>query len=133
MAPSTAEPTVLIADDDRDILELLAYRLGREGYEVLRASDGEEALRLAVERKPDLALLDVMMPKLDGFQVTRQIREHEATRLIPVILITARVREEDVVRGFEAGADDYMTKPFSPADLRVRMRIIMERRQRPAG
>jgi DNA-binding response OmpR family regulator len=131
---ATAEPaTVLIADDDRDILELLAYRLGREGYEVLRASDGEEALRLAVERTPDLALLDVMMPKLDGFQVTRRIREHEVTRLVPVILITARVREEDVVRGFEAGADDYMTKPFSPADLRVRMRIIMERRQRPAG
>ena len=91
---------VLVADDDRDILDLLTFRLGRAGYEVVSASDGEEALRLAVERKPDLAVLDVMMPKLDGYEVTRRMRADEATKRIPVILLTARVQEHDVARGF---------------------------------
>ena len=119
---------VLVADDDRDILDLLAFRLGRAGYEVVSASDGEEALRLAVDRKPDLAVLDVMMPKLDGYEVIRRMRADESTKRIPVILLTARVQEHDVARGFEVGADDYMKKPFSPAELRARVQAIIGRR-----
>lgn len=126
-APET-KSVVLVADDDRDILDLLAFRLGRAGYEVVSASDGEEALRLAVERKPDLAVLDVMMPKLDGYEVTRRMRADESTKRIPVILLTARVQEHDVARGFEVGADDYMKKPFSPAELRARVQAIIGRR-----
>ena len=126
-APKT-KSVVLVADDDRDILDLLAFRLGRAGYEVVSASDGEEALRLAVERKPDLAVLDVMMPKLDGYEVTRRMRADESTKRIPVILLTARVQEHDVARGFEVGADDYMKKPFSPAELRARVQAIIGRR-----
>ena len=126
--PTEARSVVLVADDDRDILDLLAFRLGRAGYEVVSASDGEEALRLAVERKPDLAVLDVMMPKLDGYEVTRRMRADESTKRIPVILLTARVQEHDVARGFEVGADDYMKKPFSPAELRARVQAIIGRR-----
>jgi DNA-binding response OmpR family regulator len=121
-------PVILIADDDPDILELVAYRLERAGYEIVRASDGEEALQLATERVPDLAVLDVMMPKLTGYEVTARIREHEATNRIPVILLTARVQEADVERGFEAGADDYLRKPFSPQELRARVQAILGRR-----
>jgi DNA-binding response OmpR family regulator len=121
-------PVILIADDDPDILELVAYRLERAGYEIVRASDGEEALQLATERVPDLAVLDVMMPKLTGYEVTARIREHEATNRIPVILLTARVQEADVEQGFEAGADDYLRKPFSPQELRARVQAILGRR-----
>jgi DNA-binding response OmpR family regulator len=127
-AHSDKPGVVLVADDDRDILDLLAFRLGRAGYEVVSASDGEEALRLATERRPDLAVLDVMMPKLDGYEVTRRMRADEATKRIPVILLTARVQEHDVARGFEVGADDYMKKPFSPAELRARVQAIIGRR-----
>jgi DNA-binding response OmpR family regulator len=126
--PPENRSVVLVADDDRDILDLLAFRLGRAGYEVVSASDGEEALRLATERRPDLAVLDVMMPKLDGYEVTRRMRADEATKRIPVILLTARVQEHDVARGFEVGADDYMKKPFSPAELRARVQAIIGRR-----
>ena len=126
--PPETKSVVLVADDDRDILDLLAFRLGRAGYEVVSASDGEEALRLAVDRKPDLAVLDVMMPKLDGYEVTRRMRADESTKRIPVILLTARVQEHDVARGFEVGADEYMKKPFSPAELRARVQAIIGRR-----
>jgi DNA-binding response OmpR family regulator len=121
-------PLILIADDDPDILELVAFRLERAGYEIVRAADGEEALQLVSERLPDLAVLDVMMPKLTGYEVTRCIREDEATNGIPVILLTARVQEADVERGFEAGADDYLKKPFSPEELRARVQAILGRR-----
>jgi len=121
-------PLILIADDDPDILELVAFRLERAGYEIVRAADGEEALQLVSERLPDLAVLDVMMPKLTGYEVTRRIREDEATNGIPVILLTARVQEADVERGFEAGADDYLKKPFSPEELRARVQAILGRR-----
>lgn len=123
-----ARPLVLVADDDTDILELVAFRLERAGYDVVKASDGEEALRLAGDLRPDLAILDVMMPKLTGYDVTRRIREDEATSRMPVILLTARVQEADVTRGFEAGADDYLKKPFSPQELRARVQAILGRR-----
>jgi DNA-binding response OmpR family regulator len=114
------QPVVLAADDDEDILELVAFRLERSGYTVLRANDGEEALRLALEAKPDLAVLDVMMPKLDGFELTRRLRAEEATSRMPIILLTARAQDADVQAGFDAGADDYLRKPFSPQELRAR-------------
>lgn len=125
---SESRPVVLVAEDDPDILQLVAFRLERAGYEVIQAADGEEALRLVTERQPDLAVLDVMMPKLTGYDVTRQIRENQATTRIPVILLTARVQEADVARGFEAGADDYINKPFSPQELRSRVQAILGRR-----
>jgi DNA-binding response OmpR family regulator len=120
-------PLVLVADDDPDILALVRLRLERDGYEVLSAPDGETALDLALARPPDLALLDVMMPRLDGYEVTRRLREHGPTTTIPIILLTARVQEPDVERGFEAGADDYVTKPFSPQALGQRVQAALER------
>jgi DNA-binding response OmpR family regulator len=122
------KPLVLVADDDHDILTLVSFRLERAGYEVVGARDGEEALRLALERVPDLAVLDVMMPKLDGYEVTTRLRQNRATRRMPVILLTARVQEADIARGFEAGADDYVKKPFSPQELGARVQAILGRR-----
>lgn len=124
----SAIPLVLVADDDPDILTLVGFRLERAGYEVLPARDGEEALALALERQPDLAILDVMMPKLDGYEVTQRLRDNPATSGMPVILLTARVQEADITRGFEAGADDYIKKPFSPQELRARVQAILGRR-----
>ena len=121
-------PVVLIADDDDDIRALVAFRLQRVGYDVLTAVDGAEALALAFEHRPALALLDLSMPKLDGYEVTRRIRADEATRTMPVILLTARAQEADVARGFETGADDYVRKPFSPQELAARVQAILGRR-----
>ena len=121
-------PVVLVADDDDDIRDLVAFRLDRAGYEVLRAGDGQQALDLATEHNPDLAVLDVMMPKLTGYDVTRELRADAETSRIPVILLTARVQEADVARGFEAGADDYVKKPFSPQELKARVQAVLGRR-----
>jgi DNA-binding response OmpR family regulator len=123
-----SRPLVLVADDDRDILQLVSFRLERADYEVVQANDGEEALRLVKELRPDLVVLDLMMPKLNGYEVIREIRRDEETKAIPVILLTARVQEADVARGFEAGADDYLKKPFSPQELRARVQAILGRR-----
>ena len=126
--PDRPQPVVLAADDDEDILELVAFRLERSGYTVLKARDGEEALQVARDALPDLAVLDVMMPKLDGFEVTRRIRADGATKAMPVILLTARAQDADVQAGFDAGADDYLRKPFSPQELRARVQAIPGRR-----
>ena len=120
-------PLVLVADDEEDIRSLVAFRLRRAGYEVITAADGEEALLLTTTRLPDLVVLDMMMPKATGLEVTRSMREHEATKVIPVILLTARAQEGDVISGFEAGADDYVKKPFSPQDLQARVQALLER------
>ena len=124
----STRPLVLIADDDDDIRALVGFRLQRVGYDVLAAVDGAEALALALEHRPALALLDVSMPKLDGYEVTRRIRADETTRAMPVILLTARAQEADVARGFETGADDYVKKPFSPQELAARVQAILGRR-----
>ena len=118
-------PLVLVADDDPDILSLVTLRLERSGYEVVAAGDGEEAVARALARTPDLALLDVMMPKLDGYQVTERLRSEEATRFLPVILLTARIQEADIARGIEAGADDYVEKPFSTQELSARVQAVL--------
>jgi DNA-binding response OmpR family regulator len=120
-------PLVLVADDEEDIRALVAFRLKRAGYEVITAADGEEALLLATTRLPDLAVLDMMMPKATGLEVTRSMRAQATTKDIPVILLTARAQEADVSRGFEAGADDYVKKPFSPQDLQTRVQALLDR------
>ena len=109
----------------------MRFGLERDGYEVLSAPDGETALELALGRTPDLALLDVMMPRLDGYEVTRRLRQHSPTAAIPIILLTARVQEPDVKLGIEAGADDYVTKPFSPQALGERVQTALG--ARPKG
>jgi DNA-binding response OmpR family regulator len=121
-------PLVLVADDEEDIRALVAFRLDRAGYDVITAADGEEALTLATTRLPDLVVLDMMMPKANGLEVTRSLRGLDATKDIPVILLTARAQEADVASGFEAGVDDYVKKPFSPRDLQLRVQALLERR-----
>ncbi len=128
MSASSDSPLVLVADDDPDILDLVRYRLERSGYAVATAADGVEALRLADELSPALAVLDVMMPALNGFEVTKRLRETPATAGIPVILLTARAQEADVQEGFASGADDYLRKPFSPRELSARVQAILGRR-----
>jgi DNA-binding response OmpR family regulator len=125
---SGVRPLILVVEDDDDIRALVVHRLERSGYETATAVDGEAGLRLALGRPPALCIFDVMMPRLDGYELTRRLRAHEATRRIPVILLTARVQEGDVARGFEAGADDYIRKPFSPDELRARVQAILGRR-----
>jgi two-component system, OmpR family, response regulator MtrA len=122
------KPTILVADDEEDVRELVTYRLTRSGYQVIGAGDGMEAFELATERTPDLMVLDVMMPKLDGYELTRRVRAEAALRSIPVILLTARSQETDVDRGFEVGADDYLRKPFNPDELVARVRAVLGRR-----
>jgi DNA-binding response OmpR family regulator len=121
-------PLVLVAEDDEDILEMVVFDLEDEGYEVLTARDGDGALALALERTPDLVLLDVAMPGLDGYEVTRRLRAEEATKGTPVVLLTARAQVRDVILGFEAGANDYVTKPFRPEELRTRLQAVLGRR-----
>ena len=121
------QATVLVADDDRDVLNLVRFRLEREGVRVLTASDGEAALQLAREEVPELCVLDVMMPKLSGFEVLKLLREDGATAGIRVILLTARAGDSDVDQAFDVGADDYVTKPFNPQELRQRVRAQLSR------
>jgi DNA-binding response OmpR family regulator len=120
----TAKLLVLIADDDPDIRMLVRLRLERSGYAVIAANDGLEALALAAECNPDLAILDVSMPGLSGVEVTQALRERQAT--LPVILLTAHVQDADVAAGANAGADAYVTKPFSPQELESRVRALTE-------
>jgi DNA-binding response OmpR family regulator len=121
-APGT-RPLVLVADDDKDILQLLRLRLELQGYGVVQAANGAEALELAQELKPALAILDVMMPGLDGLQVARQLRA--ANSRIPIILLTARIQESDVSAGLDAGADAYLGKPFDAVDLRNKVEELL--------
>lgn len=115
---------VLVVDDERAIVDILCFNLKKEGYEILSANDGEEGLALALAEKPDLILLDIMMPKLDGLQVCRKIREKMNT---PIIMLTARAEEVDKVLGLELGADDYVTKPFSIRELMARVKANLRR------
>ena len=113
----TDTPLVLCADDDEDILSLVSLRLQRAGFQVATAADGEEAMQVARDRRPALAVLDVMMPKRTGYEVLAELRGDEALRGIKVILLSARVQEGDVARGMDAGADAYLVKPFRAQDL----------------
>lgn len=119
-------PVLLVADDDEDILALVQLRLSRSGFEVIVARDGQEALQLAQDRHPDLAVLDWMMPKATGLEVLRAIRANSATADIPVVLLTARASENDIQEGLDAGAVDYIAKPFSPQELATRVHDILD-------
>lgn len=119
-----ARPKILVADDDALIVDVLAYQLKKEGYEVVVAHDGEAALALAHSAQPDLILLDVMMPKMDGWEVCRELRR---TSTVPVLMLTARGEELDRVLGLELGADDYIVKPFSFRELLARVRATLRR------
>jgi two-component system phosphate regulon response regulator PhoB len=124
---TTPAKTVLVVDDEQDILDLVRFRLEHDGYRVLTASDGQTGLALARTERPDLCILDVMMPKLSGLEVLAQLRTDPATADARVILLTARGQDADVDRGFELGADDYVTKPFSPKELRRRVQAQLSR------
>jgi DNA-binding response OmpR family regulator len=118
--------TIIAADDDPQLLRLISRNLQFEGYDVLAASDGQQALELIEGNSPDLVLLDVMMPKMDGFTVCYRVREFSA---VPIIIITARGQDQDKVRGLDLGADDYLTKPFSVDELLARVRAVLRRSQ----
>lgn len=122
-----AKETFLIIEDDPDIVELLQYNLEREGYTVLTAMNGEVGLREARRRKPGVILLDLMLPGMDGLEVCRHLKSDEATRSIPLLMVTAKGEEADVVTGLEMGADDYIAKPFSPRMVLARVRAVLRR------
>ena len=120
-------PTILIVDDEADLVTLLTYNLEREGFRTLAAYDGDEALLMAGEQRPDLILLDWMLPHRSGLDVCRQLRRGSKTREIPIIMLTARGEEADRVRGLDNGADDYVSKPFSTSELLARARAVLRR------
>ena len=125
------KPLILIVEDESALQKLLAYNLEAAGFEIAQAYDGEEALTLIEERLPDLLLLDWMLPSMSGIEICRRLRRRPETQGLPIILLTARGEESDRLRGLETGADDFVTKPFSPAELIARIRAVL-RRVRPA-
>ena len=118
---------ILVVDDEKELTSLVSMHMKMAGYEVLIASTGEKALDISREEKPDLIILDLMLPKIDGWEVCKQLRQDVATQDIPVIMLTARTQTEDKLKGFEAGADDYVTKPFSPRELVARVKRVLAR------
>jgi len=120
-----AKGKILVVDDEIYIVHILDFSLGMEGYEVLTASDGEQALETAQREQPDLIVLDIMMPKLDGYETCKLLKTDERTRQIPVILLSAKGRHTDQKIGYEVGADDYITKPFSPRKLVERINTLL--------
>ena len=123
-----AKETILVVEDEEDIRELLRYNLAKEGYQVACAASGEEAVKAATAAPPDLVLLDLMLPGMDGLEVCRPLKGEPRTRSIPIIMLTAKGEEADIVTGLELGADDYVTKPFSPRVLLARIRTALRRR-----
>ena len=123
------KPLVLIVEDEAPLVALLRYNLEKEGFEVAETADGEEALLLISERPPDIVLLDWMLPLVSGIEVCRRIRRSRQTRSLPVVMLTARGEEADRVRGLDAGADDYISKPFGVRELAARLRAVMRRAQ----
>ena len=125
------QPDLLLVEDDEAIAELIVWHFAKEGYAVRHTPDGEQALMLAAERVPDIVLLDWMVESLSGIEVCRRLRRNARTANVPIIMLTARGEEEDRIRGLETGADDYVTKPFSPRELVARVSAVL-RRLRPA-
>ena len=120
--------SILIIEDEKDILDLVEYHLKQAGFQVLTAADGGAGLELAVKKKPNLIILDLMLPGMDGKDVCRALKSNPVTQTIPVLMLTAKAEELDRVVGFELGADDYVTKPFSPRELVLRIKAILRRR-----
>lgn len=125
-----AKKRILLIEDDEDIQELVSFHLGKEGYSVHTVASGEAAMEAAKKSTPDLILLDLMLPGIDGLQVCRNFRSEQKTRHIPIVMLTAKGEETDIVTGLEVGADDYITKPFSPKVLVARIRNILRRKSR---
>ena len=125
--------TILVVDDERDIVELVRYNLAQAGYRVVSALDGRQAVEAARRERPDLIVLDLMLPVLSGGEVARLLKQDEMTRRIPILMLTARGAEVDRVVGFELGADDYVVKPFSPRELVLRVQAILKRDEGPAA
>lgn len=121
------KPEKIVVEDERDILEVIGYNLGREGYRVVTATDGLRGLHLIRDEAPDLVLLDLMLPGLDGLEVCRRLKADPVTKAIPIIMVTAKGEESDVVLGLGLGADDYVTKPFSPKELVARVKAVLRR------
>ncbi|MBA3611576.1 MAG: response regulator [Nitrospirales bacterium] len=121
--------TVLVVDDEKDLVELIKYHLEKEGLKCLEARDGETALQVARERTPDLMVLDLMLPGVDGLEVCRKLRKDPKTSSIAIIMLTAKAEEVDRIVGLEMGADDYMVKPFSPRELLARVKAVLRRGQ----
>jgi phosphate regulon transcriptional regulator PhoB len=122
-----AKKKILVVDDEKDILELLEYNLEKEGYEVFKAITGEEALELVKRKNPDLIILDLMLPDVDGLEVCKILKRDMRTDSIPIIMLTAKGEESDIIVGLELGADDYITKPFSPKALIARVKAVLRR------
>lgn len=122
-----AKKRILVVEDDRDINELVRYNLEREGFDVLSLYEGGQAFDMVLTRKPDLVLLDLMLPQCDGLEICRQIKEDPKTKKIPIIMITAKGTEADIVIGLSLGADDYLAKPFSPSILLARIKAVFRR------
>ena len=118
---------ILIVEDEKDIIKMLEYNLKKEGFKVIDARDGEDALDLAVRAYPDLILLDLMLPGIDGLEVCKSLKKEAKTASIPIIMLTAKSQESDKVVGLELGADDYITKPFSPRELIARIKAVLRR------
>ncbi|HCY84074.1 MAG TPA: DNA-binding response regulator [Desulfobacteraceae bacterium] len=125
-----SKETILIVDDEEDILELIKFNLKSEGYNILQAMTGEEAIKIAKQSSPDLIVLDLMLPGIDGLEVTKYLKNNDTTVDIPIVMLTAKGEESDIVTGLELGANDYMSKPFSPRELTARIRAILRRRQK---
>ena len=125
------KPALLLVEDDRALADLLMWHFDREGYDIVRTADGDEALLLAEERTPDLVILDWMIEGVSGIEVCRRLRRRPETAHVPIIMLTARGEESDRIRGLETGADEYVTKPFSPRELLARVGAVL-RRVRPA-
>ena len=123
----TQPPLVLVVEDEAALVTLLRYNLEREGFRVAEARDGEEAMLQIAEQMPDLVILDWMLPLMSGIEVCRQLRRLPETRRLPIVMLTARGEEGDKLRGLDAGADDYVTKPFSPSELIARLRAVLRR------
>ncbi len=125
-----AKETILVVDDEEDILELIKYNLTHEGYVILTAKTGEEAIQIATRSQPDLIVLDLMLPGIDGLEVTRHLRSQASAHELPIVMLTAKGEESDIVTGLELGANDYISKPFSPKVLIARIRAILRRRKK---
>ena len=119
--------TILIAEDEADIRQLVSFNLERETYKTITAGDGKEALTLATSKIPDLIILDLMLPIMDGFSVFKELKIDSRTKDIPVIMLTAKAQLDDIIAGLEMGADDYLTKPFSPKELVLRVKALLKR------
>lgn len=125
--------TILVVDDEDDILELIRFNLAREGFHIEAATSGEKALKKAAALLPDLLILDLMLPGIDGLEVTRRMKSDARTRAVPIIMLTAKGEEADIVSGLELGADDYVVKPFSPRILIARAKAVLRRHEPPAN